>query len=183
MADRRLGGLDVAERDREGGSRAELRGDRQLAAHERGELLADGQAESRAVAVVLVDELDERLEDARDVLLRDALARIRDRERQRAVLPAHTDGDRALVRVLVRVRQQVEENLADALRVDTDPRHLIDLRLESQRLARPGDLAGGDDLAGECLHVGWFFEDLQFAALQLREVEDVVHEAREHLAA
>ena len=183
LAGRRLDRLDIAEQNRKGGADADLGGERQFAVHEHGELVADGQAEPRAVAVVLVGELDERQENAGDVLLRDALARVRDRQRQRAVLPADANRHRSAIRVFVRVRQQVEEDLADALRVDADPGHLPALCLEFKRLARPGDLAGGDDLAHERWHVGRLLDDLQLAALQFREVEDVVHEAREHLAA
>ena len=180
---RRSNGPDIAKRDRKGRALADFGGDGQLSAHEIGEFLADGQAEPRPFAMVPVGQLDERLEDASDVLFRNAAARVRDRQRQRAFMPADADRDRAAVRIFVGVRQQIEEDLADTLRVDAHPRHFVDLLPEGQMLVRPDDLAGGDDFAGERRDISRLFDDLQLAALQFRQVEDIVHQTREHLAA
>ena len=180
---RRFDGPAVVELYREGRAHADFGNDGQLSPHERGELPADGQSEARAVAVVLVGDLDERLEDALEVRLGDAFAGILDLDRQRAADPVHPDRDRAALRVLVSIRQQIEEQLADAVRIHAHPRHFTDLGFEFQRFVEPGHLADGDDFAGERRDVRRFLNELQLAAFHLREVEDVVHEARQHLAA
>src|SRR5207247_5212084 len=97
-----------------------------LAAVELGELLADRQPEpgpARAPGDRVV-QLLERLEQAREVFLADADARVRHPHAHGLRLGLHADEHPALRRELDRVRQEVQEDLLHLRPVRDEPRQL-----------------------------------------------------------
>src|ERR1043166_5138207 len=105
----------------------ELTLDRQLAAHQCGELAADGQTESSSAGApgVAILDLDERMKDALEIVGADPDAGVLDLDpdlfpaavaRGMAISPADFDAA-VLVGELHGVREQVGQDLLDAMRV------------------------------------------------------------------
>ena len=152
----------------------------------------NGQAEARAAAFRgRARDLDERVEDARLIVGRDADAGVAHREVQLhlarlglvAVECAHLDGHRAALRELQRVGDQIEEHLAQAYRVaDEQLRHgVVDARVQDQ-VARFGT---GAHQCDELIHLGADIElhrvHVEPARLDFREVEHVVDHLQQEI--
>ena len=192
------GGDGGAERRDERGAPPDLALDANAAAHERGEPLADRQAEAGATVLSSRGRVDltERLEEPLDAIGRDADAGVAHRKlksqgrlrllggaaRLRGV--THLDGHASGGGELDRVVDQVGQDLAQSRDVADDPigYALVDAVGEFEFLGGRGD---GEQV--ECfLDAGGQVDRLQFevhlARLDLGEVEDVVDDGEKSLA-
>ena len=183
--------LNLRDRDAEGRALAELRLERELPAHRLGELAADGQAEpGAAVARDLRRDLGVGHVDLVLVLLADARAGVLDLDDERPHVAVGVDAvearahfDKPPLGELDGVRDEVEDDVPEAQRVHHQGRHVVrrvaDVDL---RLGRP-DPERLLDLVEERVAVGRRERQLRVAGVAPREVEDVVHEREERLAA
>ena len=124
------------------------------------------------------------VEDPILVLFGDADASVRNRKLHRVIEAARGDGHRsAFGSELHRVGHQVEQHLLDlaAIGVDVARRALADHQLDS--LLGRQRLHGADDLAHDVGHHHRLQSKLHLAGLDLRQVEDVVDQTEQMLAA
>ncbi|CAA9477372.1 MAG: hypothetical protein AVDCRST_MAG38-1774, partial [uncultured Solirubrobacteraceae bacterium] len=189
VAERGVGGAG-GEAQRELGALAGRRPHRDVASHEPREAAAQREPEPGAAVLARGGRvhLRERLEEPRLLLGRHPHPGVGDADRhplplRAGRLAAGGDRDRALLRELARVRQQVEEDLAHLRRVADDRPHVVgDARRE--RVAVPLDDPRGRarGLADHLRHVERLAHDLHLPRLDLRQVEHVVDEAEQVLA-
>ena len=117
-------------------------------------------------------------------LLGHAAAGIGDRHREHGLIPrrvhrlVHLHGDAAaLGRELHRIRQDVHENLRQAHLVASKPRVLDCARqLEADPAVGHGPALHLADIVDQRVHVERLARQINLAGLQLRHVQDVVHE-------
>ena len=163
---------------------------RDVAAHERGELAADREAQARAAEAARGRAvfLHERVEDRRLVLGQDAGAGVDDVDDQRDVGLGRIHAARAHQHVaaggeLERVRHQVHEDLADAQLVAPGPAMQVGIDVEQQldaflvRALREQV----DDFLDHLADVEVLRFEAQLAGLDLREVEDVVDDGEQRV--
>ena len=144
--------IDDRQREGEGTAAGRRALDGDVAAEQAREIPRDGKSEPGAAVLPVraAVGLPERFEDDSELVRRHADPRVADRERYRpGVAGKHPQGHLPLRRELEGVRQQVLENLPEALRVGDDPigRARVDRRAEREafvardRVERRGESA------------------------------------------
>ena len=174
----------------EGRAFAQLTLEADLAAHHVGQAPADGQAQARAAepAGGRAVALPEALEQLPARLLADTDAGVVDLETQAELvidpLAREPCDNAALQGELHGIAQQVEQGLAQAQRIGRGPSQVCG-RLDAQtQTFRVGLRAKHvDDAAQQLGRIHRLGRQLQLASLDLREVDDVVQQLRQHLAA
>ena len=154
---------------------------------QRRELLHERQpdAGARVLARLAAVGLAKAVEDVRELVLANADAGVADREAERAVAQRRGDLHAPLRRELERVRQQIPQQALELLVVDVQ-RSAVDRRAE--RDVEPHAAMVGDrfelcrELGDAPVHVGREHRAEPHAPrLELREVEDLIHEREEPL--
>ena len=149
-----------------------------------------GQRQAQAGALMAAREgafhLNERLQDAGDVVLGDADSPIRDREQHRTLgTPCHIHRDLvAFGRELDGVGEQVDQALLDQALVEQQLRQIaIDCHVDSDS-GRLGALAHqAQRLLDDFLQVGRLGVDLELAGFDLGDVQDIADHRQQVVAA
>src|SRR6266542_214986 len=178
---RLLGRRGMRQLEREDGPLAAPTLDDDASAKQRGEGTGDRETEAgpRVGLRVRVLELAERNEQAREVVLADPAAGVRDRDAHAAQVRLGAHRDPSAVGELRGVRREVHEDLAELVVVRLDDELAGDLRDHLDRLLADEEPRERRHLVQECGDVDGPDRDLHPARLELREVEDVVHGAAE----
>ncbi|MNV10338.1 hypothetical protein D3C71_1008550 [compost metagenome] len=193
-----LDGFDAApfdhlalDRQGEGRALAQTRGHGDVPAHDVRHALGDGQAQARAAELARrgVVDLGEGLEEALQIVARNARAAVLDRELEadppiRNPPTAHRVADLALVGELDRVGQQVLHHLADPQRIAAHDRRQF--ALEGRHQGQPLGLGLGLERAGDptvqVIHLHIDHVEAHLAGFDLGHVEDVVQQAQQIVA-
>ncbi|MCX5743251.1 MAG: hypothetical protein NT062_12225, partial [Proteobacteria bacterium] len=181
----------AGDRELERRADADLAGDGHLAVHELDEPLADREPETGAAVEPRRRRVDlgERAEQPVDPIRGDADASVAHADPQGDELavgdPVDGDEDVAPLGELHRVRQQVEQHLPDAPEVAADPERgrRIDEVRELEPLRRRGRRDQVERGLDALAQVERMELDLELARLDLREVEDVVDDRQQVIAA
>ncbi|KFB67338.1 MAG: hypothetical protein CAPSK01_003256 [Candidatus Accumulibacter vicinus] len=157
------------------------------AAQQFDELAADRQAQAGAAVLACAAAIDllEGVEDGSDLVGRDADAAVDDVETQPPVLGAQHEPHRPLIGELDGVRQQVGQDLGQQATVTADDRRRcgFDLDGESDRLLCRERLEQAAQVKEDLGDREVLDQHLDLAGLDLRQVEDVVDQRQELVAA
>ncbi len=126
--------------------------------------------------------LAELLENERQLIGGDARARVLDSRHERVAVTLRLHHDLAGVREFCRVREQVEQDLADLERVGLDREHVErQVRVHLHLLALEGLANGRDALVDDRAKLRGLADDVDVAGFDLRQIEDVVDEREQGL--
>src|SRR5688500_12321156 len=143
-----------------------------------GQPLRDGQAEPGTAELLRVGQLDELVEDARNVIGIDSFALIGHRNLDGIRLcEVDSDRDRLSATELGGVREQIEQDLPHAAGIADDRFRIpIDVELERSRVFIGQGADGNEEILDGSGERDGLERELDLSRLDLREVEHVVHE-------
>ena len=162
--------------------------DAQLAAHQAHEFARNGQPQSRAGLRHGAVGLHERFKDALQIRLRDAAARIAHGKRQRHLpafcrLARQRQGHAALLDELERVRQQIEQHLAQLGAIEAHQRrHAGTFELQRDALVARTHAHHLEHLVEQAIQVHGPRLQLHAARFDFRQFEDVVDQGQQMMA-